>query len=34
MSSPKRLSVKIFASPDPGSDVKLEPFTAIYHRFN
>ena len=33
MSSPVRLSVKIFASPDPGRDANLEAFIPLFHKF-
>lgn len=32
MTSPQRLSVKLFASPDPGPDAHLEPFIPLFHR--
>jgi rhodanese-related sulfurtransferase len=31
--TPQRLSVKLFASPDPGPELQLEPFIGLFHRF-
>lgn len=33
MSSPQRLSVKFFASPNPGPNTQLEPFIPLFHKF-
>lgn len=31
--TPRRIAVKLFASPDPGAEIDLDPFIPMFHRF-